>query len=736
MKNKLIAGISAVIFSLAIGVIQTEPVDAAVNQDLFVVAGHRGAMGEAAQQTLAGFDRAVSEGVDALEFDIQFTADNVMVISHNSTTGEIFNQNLNIRNSTLAQLRRLRYKASPYETIHTVEEIFQRYHSNPTLGYVLELKTVVQNQERMLINLINKYGLASRVIVESFQPLSLSRVKQIAPNILTLQLTASQPTLTDYLRESHDEFFGIPDTMATANNLSLISSFRKKIMAWDISANGSDLSSASVASLPIQGGIVNFPAQAKQALEGSISVNAARQNVNQQVVHVNTHEDIWLWNNPENPTVRTQKIAGNTNWRVTAMKLVDGVIWYQLATNAWVNGKYTGSQTPTLTNVPKVVKVTTRGTAWLFSDPVNPNVHVSTVNGGSNFKVVSYKLIDGLYWYDLGCNEWISSQYVVPTSFGEKINSTPTEVTIITKPVNRQTKITSKILKVHVPSEIWIWSNPTTNATHVKSVSLNSRWKIVTTHKVGNTTWYNLGRNEWINGQYAVVESDNVLRATKDTGVVLWSDSTVLTTKKQVVSFSSSWKIVGTKNVNGMYWYNLGMNEWISGQYAQQVNSGVDTDAEAAEPTNKPAQTTEPEKTEPEISRPVAKKIVTIKNPTDIWLIGNPGVNPIHTNTVQYGTLWKIVEIKQVNGITWYNLGRNEWISSQNAQIVNFAGGKALKVVKPGQAWLWNNPTSPTQRTLSVNIGSQYIVGETKRAGGLTWYELGINNWISSREAE
>lgn len=38
-------------------------------------------------------------------------------------------------------------------------------------------------------------------------------------------------------------------------------------MAWDISANGSDLSSASVASLPIQGGIVNFPAQAKQALE-------------------------------------------------------------------------------------------------------------------------------------------------------------------------------------------------------------------------------------------------------------------------------------------------------------------------------------------------------------------------------------------------------------------------------------------------------------------------------------
>ena len=50
-----------------------------------LVIGHRGAAGEAPEDTLPGFELALAQGADALELDVRVTADGVPVVLHDAT---------------------------------------------------------------------------------------------------------------------------------------------------------------------------------------------------------------------------------------------------------------------------------------------------------------------------------------------------------------------------------------------------------------------------------------------------------------------------------------------------------------------------------------------------------------------------------------------------------------------------------------------------------------------------
>ena len=53
------------------------------DDDIIRIVGHRGARGILPENSIVGFDFALSTGVDLLEFDVLLTADNVPVITHN-----------------------------------------------------------------------------------------------------------------------------------------------------------------------------------------------------------------------------------------------------------------------------------------------------------------------------------------------------------------------------------------------------------------------------------------------------------------------------------------------------------------------------------------------------------------------------------------------------------------------------------------------------------------------------
>ena len=92
---------------------------------------HRGdnAQGKYAEHSFAAYDRAVCAQVDYLELDLQESADHVLVVSHDNNLSRVFGVDQSIEENTFKKLTN--YLNQSGESIHSLEEVFQRYQNNP-----------------------------------------------------------------------------------------------------------------------------------------------------------------------------------------------------------------------------------------------------------------------------------------------------------------------------------------------------------------------------------------------------------------------------------------------------------------------------------------------------------------------------------------------------------------------------------------------------------------------------
>ena len=107
------------------------------------VIAHRGASGYAPENTRAAFDRAIAMGADALETDVQLTADGRLVLFHDATVDRTSDGSGPVADYTLAELRRLDLggwfaREFAGQRALTVEELLDEYASR--IPVVLEIK--------------------------------------------------------------------------------------------------------------------------------------------------------------------------------------------------------------------------------------------------------------------------------------------------------------------------------------------------------------------------------------------------------------------------------------------------------------------------------------------------------------------------------------------------------------------------------------------------------------------
>lgn len=147
--------------------------------------GHRGVRGSLPENTLSAFRAALDAGLDGLETDLQRSADGEIVLYHDF----VLPDGRPLRNLTLSQLREAK------ENIPTLEELFALAQDYPQTLLNLELKTAswqTDGLERAAVVAIRHSGLSGRVLVSSFNPLSLVRVRLYAPELRTALLYSSE----------------------------------------------------------------------------------------------------------------------------------------------------------------------------------------------------------------------------------------------------------------------------------------------------------------------------------------------------------------------------------------------------------------------------------------------------------------------------------------------------------------------------------------------------------------
>ena len=144
------------------------------------VIAHRGNRAQAPENTVPALLEAVALGVDALEFDVQVTRDNVLVLMHDLTLDRTTDSSGPLAARTLSELRGVDAGARfsrdgrdyPWRGrgagIPTFDEVIESVPR--TLPLIIELKTPAATPALMAA--IKRHALAGRIIVAGFDPSS------------------------------------------------------------------------------------------------------------------------------------------------------------------------------------------------------------------------------------------------------------------------------------------------------------------------------------------------------------------------------------------------------------------------------------------------------------------------------------------------------------------------------------------------------------------------------------
>jgi glycerophosphoryl diester phosphodiesterase len=222
---------------------------------------HRGASGRglAPENTLAAFEKAIELGVDMLEVDVRKTGDGHIVVLHDPSLDRTTDSQGLVRDMTLEQVRQA--DAGAGERVPLLSEVLDLARHRAQV--LLEIKSDFI-AERVL-QIIFESGAEDQVVLQSFNPQTVQRVKLLAPQLPASLLVGQLPTTPSRVRARR---LVAQVLEVGANALSvwhatltppLIEEMRKRaiaVWAWTVDE---EIIMRDLAMMGVQGIITNYP---------------------------------------------------------------------------------------------------------------------------------------------------------------------------------------------------------------------------------------------------------------------------------------------------------------------------------------------------------------------------------------------------------------------------------------------------------------------------------------------
>ncbi|KAA9301702.1 MULTISPECIES: glycerophosphodiester phosphodiesterase [Aerococcus] len=237
------------------------------------ILAHRGYSSKYPENTMLAFREAYAAGADGLELDVQLSRDGQVVVCHDERIDRTSNASGRIMDYSLAELKSFDFSngfasIGPSEDLQipTLEEVLQWLQGNHMVLNI-ELKTnqyAYPGLAEKVVDLVQQYKCAPRVLISSFNHYSIQEVKALAPDLACAFLEVNSlisPGLycqahgVDYY---HPHFFAINDTM-----LENLHDKGIKVNVWTV--DGLNLAS-DLMDKGINGLITNDPASLRALL--------------------------------------------------------------------------------------------------------------------------------------------------------------------------------------------------------------------------------------------------------------------------------------------------------------------------------------------------------------------------------------------------------------------------------------------------------------------------------------
>lgn len=290
-KKLLLSGLAALTIYSGYNNIDISTTYAKVNYDVFDLEAHRGGRDVRPENTLYSYAYAIELGATSIECDMQLTKDGQIVMSHNPILNSditrdengnyIENNKYDIRLMTVDELKKFDVgvmdpNCGEYYDLHgktqftydakipTLEELMQLIQSYGDKNIVLNIETksypdpasagYKNNADpkkfvEVFNNIVKKYDMDDRVVLQSFDWQTLIEMKKLNPNISTSALWQEQPSwgrdsesLRRYEKKKSpwlggldiNDYQGNPVKAAHAIGADIISSYYTEISKQDV----------------------------------------------------------------------------------------------------------------------------------------------------------------------------------------------------------------------------------------------------------------------------------------------------------------------------------------------------------------------------------------------------------------------------------------------------------------------------------------------------------------------
>lgn len=231
---------------------------------------HRGASGDAPENTIEAFELALTQGADGFELDVQRTTDGVLVVCHDEKIDRTSDGSGAIAAMSWDQLREFDFSNGMAEyagaKIPTLEQVLELVVGNH-LCINIELKNSVERypgMEAEVVALVAKMGLEQQIWYSSFNHQSLVELVRVGANsglgaLYVEQLVRPWDYVTNFgVGALHPSFHTVTaDLVANAHRVGV------RVHPWTV--NEAEHIKA-LGEIGVDAVITNYPALAKQVL--------------------------------------------------------------------------------------------------------------------------------------------------------------------------------------------------------------------------------------------------------------------------------------------------------------------------------------------------------------------------------------------------------------------------------------------------------------------------------------
>lgn len=147
-----------------------------------IIVGHRGADREAPENTIKSFQQAIDDGCQRTELDVRLSKDKKLIVIHDPEVSRVCDAKGYVKDKNLDELKQIHCQEG--QKISTLQEVIDICKNKIDLQ--IELK---EHGEAELVNKsVIENNIEDQVIISSFFPEVLVKIKKINPQLKTLLL--------------------------------------------------------------------------------------------------------------------------------------------------------------------------------------------------------------------------------------------------------------------------------------------------------------------------------------------------------------------------------------------------------------------------------------------------------------------------------------------------------------------------------------------------------------------